>query len=98
LTQRGDSLRLRYGRYGLYVELLYLKNILDAWPFFSFLLNLIFIFVSLQALERCQLKDIVASKSEKLDALGLIFISDYLSPGSFIIIRDVYIFKFIKAE
>ena len=33
-----------------------------------------FIFIiSLQALERCQLKDIVASKPEKLDALGLLF-------------------------
>ena len=34
----------------------------------------VFIFIiSLQALERCQLKDIVASKPEKLDALGLLF-------------------------
>ena len=30
-------------------------------------------FIFLQALERCQLKDIVASKPEKLDALGLLF-------------------------
>ena len=34
----------------------------------------LFIFIIfLQALERCQLKDIVASKPEKLDALGLLF-------------------------
>jgi hypothetical protein len=33
----------------------------------------IYFFIFLQALERCQLKDIVASKPEKLDALGLLF-------------------------
>jgi len=42
--------------------------------FFPSIKPVMFIFfIFLQALERCQLKDIVASKPEKLDALGLLF-------------------------
>jgi hypothetical protein len=43
------------------------------FPFYQACCVYIYIFIFLQALERCQLKDIVASKPEKLDALGLLF-------------------------
>lgn len=48
------------------------------------------LFTSLQALERCQLKDIVASKPEKLDALGsLCFLSKNNCALSFELIQVV---------
>jgi hypothetical protein len=47
--------------------------------FFLFHIELaIFLFISMQALERCQLKDVVASKPEKLDALGQTFRKEML--------------------
>jgi ATP-binding cassette, subfamily C (CFTR/MRP), member 1 len=56
-----------------------MNSLLDALLFFLFHIELaIFLFISIQALERCQLKDVVASKPEKLDALGQTFRKEML--------------------
>lgn len=53
------------------LEVSKLKHFYDSYPTLYKNCSVFFcLFVCLQSLERCQLKDVVSSKPEKLDSLG----------------------------